>query len=108
MAKRGVKPGVKRAPYKTEKVETKTINFRVPADKKPYLKPLVAAYIKSLLNPNNKPNDFSKIEDKEKFKDEFREMTSKPKSTPAKQAKPTNSEPTKLELLKQMIAKKEI
>jgi hypothetical protein len=44
----GARDGSGRKP----KAPTTTINFRVPVDKVPYLKPLVSTYIKGLLNPS--------------------------------------------------------
>jgi hypothetical protein len=46
---RGVKPGTKRTPYATKKIETVTINFRVPKsiseDCKDYIRPLLKEFI---------------------------------------------------------------
>jgi hypothetical protein len=50
-SKRG---GARKGSGRKPKDPTTTINFRVPIDKVPLLKPLVSAYIKGLLN--NPPN----------------------------------------------------
>ena len=46
---RGVKPGTKRTPYATKKIETVTINFRVPKERseacKDYLRPLLKSFL---------------------------------------------------------------
>jgi len=49
---RGVPKGTKRAPYATKKIETVTINFRVPKDLKEdcknYIRPLLKDFITAL------------------------------------------------------------
>ena len=51
--KRGVKQGTKRAPYATKKIETVTINFRVPKDRseaaKDFIRPLLKEFLLSPL-----------------------------------------------------------
>lgn len=51
---RGVKPGTKRAPYDTKKIETVTINFRVPKEQatacKDYLRPILRDFLTPLTN----------------------------------------------------------
>lgn len=46
---RGVKPGTTRPPYATKKIETVTINFRVPKERseacKDYLRPLLKSFL---------------------------------------------------------------
>lgn len=46
---RGVKPNTKRAPYATKKIETVTINFRVPkslkTDAKDFVRPLLKEFL---------------------------------------------------------------
>ena len=48
--KRGVKSGIKRAPYATKKIETVTINFRVPKERseaaKDFVRPLLKEWLK--------------------------------------------------------------
>jgi len=50
---RGVRSGTKRAPYATKKIETVTINFRVPKDcseaAKDFIRPLLKEFLKSPL-----------------------------------------------------------
>jgi len=47
---RGVKPGTKRAPYATKKIETVTINFRVPKDRSEAAKDFIRPLLKEFLN----------------------------------------------------------
>lgn len=88
---KGVNLGTKRGSYGTDKKETSLINFRVPANKVDYLKPLVSQYIKSLLEQNSAPAITSK--------------TTTDTSTPKPKTNPTK-EPTLAELWKAANAKK--
>lgn len=47
---RGVKQGTKRAPYATKKIETVTINFRVPKSLSEACKGFVRPLLKEFLN----------------------------------------------------------
>jgi len=47
---RGVKPGTKRTPYATKKIETVTINFRVPKSISEECKEFVRPLLKELIN----------------------------------------------------------
>ena len=47
---RGVKQGTKRSPYATKKIETVTINFRVPKERSESAKDFIRPLLKEFLN----------------------------------------------------------
>lgn len=92
--------GARKGSGRKHKDPTTTINFRVPVDKVPYLKPLVSVFIKGLLNPQ--PSDqppVSQIQEqqampmKKAIVKEVKEPVSK---------KAVEKEPTMAELLRQV------
>lgn len=52
---RGVKPNTKRAPYATKKIETVTINFRVPKENKEACKDYIRPLLKDFLHGKKRP-----------------------------------------------------
>lgn len=52
---RGVPKGTKRAPYATKKIETVTINFRVPKSHKEACKDYIRPLLKEFLNGKKRP-----------------------------------------------------
>lgn len=104
--KRGVKPGSKRSPYSTKKIETALLNFRVPKDKKDYVKPLMRDYLKQLLA---EPENIKSVKQISKVsigsKPSYGIKAGPPPAPSPKKEKEKKSEPTMAELLKQTYKK---